>query len=99
MKVKDISDFEENHIYTVNLYNNVYYFKFKFFEFDNLYYYWEIVNDNFNENIFISFPFLFSVGNFYKADIKDIIDLLPENHPDKINHIRKEKIKKLLILK
>ena len=61
-----------------------------------------IYNDDiffFSENDYYANVYYDSLyENYYREiDIKDIIDLLPSNNPDKINYIRKQRVKMLLM--
>lgn len=98
MIIKDISDFKENEIYKVVLKEIfTYYFKFECINNDgHLDFYWEITNNYFYEKDISSVSFSFYDGIYEKVDIREIIEYLPKNHPDKINYLRKQRIKMLI---
>ena len=91
---------KENRFYKLIDKNDNWYFKFKCLGDDNQlkadgYY----LNNDFEYKITTS-SYICKLDDYRyeEIDIKDIIDFLPKDNPDKINFLRKQRIKSLLCL-
>ena len=102
MKINKIEDLVENHYYKLKYHITTNYIKYYYYNNKSIYFYWEIRCFNNDKPFFkylntLSLAFRFDEYMICEeVEIDELIEYLPENNIDKINYLRKRKIKNLL---
>lgn len=96
-----MKQFISGHYYKLSFYNEVcYYFQFNYIEDSTIFSYFEIEDNEYTDNKWLleSHYVEDDVYIYTEISIEEIIDLLPDSNINKINYLRKQRIKKLLFL-
>lgn len=98
--VFNASDYKVNHFYKITIYNSVFIFLLTKIENDNIYcssWYIDYIDKTYtNTEINDYLINLNAVDKIEEIMIEDFIDILPNDNINKINYLRKERIKNLL---
>lgn len=107
MIIYDIDDFKENHYYKLTFINDIFYIKFKTYEYNFDYteilidFYWEVLLDykpTFSYKSITYGWFVYDIENTIYEEVyfSEVVNYLPDDDIDKKVYIRKQKINNLL---